>query len=141
DRADALAAELDVPWLRDDAACGRSLIEVFHGDAGSAAATARRLLASDIRLALPVFEAFANEMLGGEAFIAGRFRSALSFFERARAHYAAHRLERGWGIVTKMLYGEALLCLVDEQGPQAVPDLAAKLRPIVRWGRRQARLP
>lgn len=141
DRADALAAELDVPWLRDDAACGRSMIDLFHGDAGSSASTARRILASDIRLTLPVFEAFANEMLGGQAFIAGRFRSARSYFERARAHYTAHRLHRGWGMVTKMLYGETLLCLVDEQGPQAVPDLAAKLRPIVRWGRVQARLP
>ena len=141
ERAGALAAELDMPWLRDEAAYGQSMVAIMHGHAASAVSTARRILASDIRLALPVFDAFANELLGGEAFVAGRFRDAVGYFERARAHYAAHRLESGWGTMAKMFYGEALLCLVDEQGPQAEPDLIGKLRPVLRWARRQARLP
>lgn len=141
ERAGALATELDIPWLRDEAAYGQSMVAVVHGHAAFAVSTAHRMLASDMRLALPAFEAFANELLGGAAFVAGRFRDAVGYFERARSHYTAHRLERGWGAMTKMFYGEALLCLVDEQGPQAEPDLVRKLRPMVRWARRQARLP
>ena len=140
DRADALAAELEVPWMREDAACGRSLLSFFHGDPRTVAHTARRLLASDLRVALPVFEAFANEMLGGDAFVNGRFRAAVNYFELARAHFRLHHLYRGWGLTCKLLYGEALLCLADEEGAHAVPDLLVQLRPLMGWSQRAARL-
>ncbi|WP_437797063.1 hypothetical protein [Sorangium sp. So ce693] len=115
-RADALAAELDVTWLREDAACGRSLVELLHRELETAVRAARGVLSSDTRLALPVFEALPNEILGAEAFLLGRFREAVSYFERARTHYAAHHLNRAWGTLAKLFHSEALLCLADEEG-------------------------
>lgn len=136
-RAGAIAAELDIPWLRDDTACGLAMIEVIYGEPGS---SVRTVLASNMRLALPVFEALPNEILGTEAFIGGRFREAIAYFERARAHYAAHHLNRAWGTMSKLAHGEALVCLADEEGPHAVPEFLDKLRSNARMARRLSRL-
>jgi hypothetical protein len=54
----------------------------------------RSVLASDTRLALPLFEALPTEILGAEAFVSGRFRESIAYFERARAHYSAHHLHQ-----------------------------------------------
>lgn len=138
-RAGALAVELDVPWLRDDAACGNSLVELLHGQLESASQAARRVLSSDVRLALPVLDALATEVLGAEALMSGRFRDAIAYFARARARYLEHHLYRGWGMLTKVWHCEALLCLADEQGQEAVPNLMRELRRNARRARRRQR--
>lgn len=138
-RAGALAVELDVPWLRDDAACGRSVVELLHGQLEPASQAARGVLSSDVRLALPALDALATEALGAAALMSGQFRDAIAFFERARARYLERRLYRGWGMLTKIWYCEALLCLADEQGQDAVPDLLAELRHNARRSRRRQR--
>ena len=140
-RAGALADELDIDWLRHDAACGRALVDALRGDFSASAEAARRVLTADIRLALPVLEALGNEILGLEASISGRFRDSVSYFDRARAHYLAHHLNQGWGVMTKIGFLEARLCLADERGSEAVPDLLATLRSGIRQWRRMARLP
>lgn len=141
DRAYALATELGIPWLRADAAYGRSWVELYHGQPNSAVATARQILGSEIHLDLPVFEGIAQELLGYEAFVNGRFYHAAGYFERAWSSYKTHRLHRGWGTLTQLLYGEALLCLVDTEGPQTVHDLVRTLRHLARRWRRLGRLP
>jgi hypothetical protein len=102
--------------------------------------TVRGILASDTGLALPVFEALPNEILGTEAFVSGRFRESIAYFERARAHYAAHHLYSAWGTLAKLMHGEALLCLADEEGDHAVPELLDKLRQDVHMGRHMSTL-
>jgi tetratricopeptide (TPR) repeat protein len=138
--AGAIAAELDIPWLRDDAACGLSMIRLLYGEFESSALSMRSVSASDMRLALPLFEALPVEVRGAEAFLSGRFREAVTCFERARAHYKAHNLYSGWGTLAKLVHGEALICLADEEGHQTVPDLLDKLRSNARMGRRMSRL-
>jgi hypothetical protein len=141
-RAGALAAELDVPWLACDAACGLAAIEVFFGRFDESSATARRVLASDERMVLPALEAVALEVLAVEALLRGRFRDALVRFDAARHGYAAHDLYRGWGVLTKLGHCEAALCLADEQGADAVPDLLERLRRGATYARRRlAHLP
>ncbi len=136
-RADALARELDVPWLRDDVTCGFSVVELCLGRFESASRAARQVLGSDVRLALPALEALATEILATEALMVGRFREAVAYFQRAQAHYTAHHLYRGWGLLTKAAYSEALVCLADEQGQDAIPDLMATLRRIAQRTRRK----
>jgi hypothetical protein len=89
---------------------------------------------------LPVFEGLPTEVLGAEAFVSGRFRESIAYFERARAHYTAHHLYRSWGTLAKLTHSEALLCLADEEGPNAVPDFLDKLRANAKVGRRMSRL-
>jgi tetratricopeptide (TPR) repeat protein len=136
-RAAALAAELEVPWLESDAACGRGAVELLFGRFEEASRAARRVLGSDERMVLPAFEALALEVLALEALLQGRFRDAVAHFDRARSAYAAHHLYRGWGVLTKVAHCEAALCLADEQGAQAVPDLLARLRRGARYSHRR----
>lgn len=140
-RAGALADELDVAWLRHEAACGRGLTMVFHGEFEESVAYAREVLTSDIRLTLPVFEAMSNEILGLEATLTGRFRDSIAYFDRALSQYRHHHLLDGWGVLTRIGVLEARLCLADEQGAAAVPDLLPTLRGGGRLFRRVSRLP
>lgn len=73
------------------------MIRLLYGEFESSALSMRSVSASDMRLALPLFEALPVEVRGAEAFLSGRFREAVTCFERARAHYKAHNLYSGWG--------------------------------------------
>ncbi len=138
-RAGALAAELGVSWLASDAACGRAAVDVLFGRFEDASRAARQVLGSDERMVLPALEALALEVLAVEALLQGRFRDAVAHFDRARSAFAAHDLYRGWGVLTKVAHCEAALCLADEQGADAVPDLLARLRRGARYSHRRLR--
>ncbi len=141
-RASALATELGIPWLLHDATSGGNLASLLRGDLETAASAARAQLGANINLALPVFEGLAIEILAGEAFMTGRFREAVLYSERARAHYQAHRLYDAWGQAVKLGYIEALLCQADEQGEAAPATLMAELKRELRHHRgRVHRLP
>lgn len=137
-RAAALATELGATWLAGEADRGRSELELFSGQFDESSRTARRLLDADERPALPAFQAFGDEIRAIEALLHGRFRDAVIYFDRAWGHYHAHRLQEGWGLVTELGRCEAVLCLVDEQGRDAVPDLVARLGRSARFLRRRA---
>jgi serine/threonine protein kinase len=139
-RASDAATELDIPWLRDDAACGSSLIDLLQGNFESATSRVRSLLASDIRLALPLFEALPTEILGVEALLSGRYRDAVILLERARTHYLTHNLYRGWGTFAKLMHSEALVCWAEEVGARNVPDFLQRLRANTKMGQRMSRL-
>lgn len=100
----------------------------------------RGVSASDMRLALPLFDALPVEIRGAEAFLSGRFHEAVTCFERARAHYKTHNLYGAWGTLAKLLHGEALVCLADEAGLHAAPDFLDKLHANAAMGRRMSRL-
>ncbi len=63
---------------------------------------ARSLLSADVRLALPAVEAVATEVLGGIAFMTGRYRDASALFERAHLLYVSHHLVHGWGFLMQI---------------------------------------
>ncbi len=138
-RAADLATELGVPWLASDAACGRGAVDLLFGRFEEASRAMRRVLGSDERMVLPALEALALEVLAVEALLQGRFRDAVAHFDRARSVYTAHHLYRGWGVLTKLAHCEAALCLADEQGDGAVPDLLPRLRRGARYAHRRLR--
>ncbi|HMY21968.1 MAG TPA: hypothetical protein PKA58_36840, partial [Polyangium sp.] len=106
----------------------------------SAVARVRLVQASDMRLAMPIFEALPTEILGVEAFLAGRYREAVASLDRARTLYLTHGLYRGWGTFAKLIPSEVLVCWVDEAGADAIPDFLQRLRDNARTGRRMSRL-
>ncbi len=137
----ALADDLNIPWLQLSALSGLALIDVFCGKFPSSVAAANRILASNIRLSLPALEANANEVLGMEAVLSGHFRDAVRYFDYVRAHCRTHRLDNGWGVMSNICHIDARLCLADEQGADAVPDLLPVLRGGIRLFRRMSRVP
>lgn len=139
-RAADNATDLNIPWLREDAACGLSFAELFCGEIASAGQRARLVMASDMRIAMPLFEAMPTEILGVEAFFSGRYREAVASLDRARTLYTTHGLYRGWGTFAKLLHSEALLCWADEAGVDVIPDILRRLRENARVGRRMSRL-
>ncbi|MFO0576451.1 MAG: protein kinase [Polyangia bacterium] len=142
ERASEIAERLQIAWLRADTSCAQALIESIQGRFDQAAERARGLLAEDLRLSLPAIEAVATEVLGGIAFMTGRYRDASALFERAHLLYVSHHLEHGWGFLMQIERSEALLMQADEEGAAAVPDLAARLAEHARLTeRRYGRLP
>lgn len=139
-RAMDLATHSNIPWLHNDAACGLSLTELYRGEFAAAVARMHLVLASKMRLAMPVFEALPTEILGVEAFLTGRYREAIASLDRARTLYLTHGLYRGWGTFAKLVPSEVLVCWVDEAGPDVVPDLLQRLRDNARTARRMSRL-
>ena len=123
-----IVERLQITWLRADTSCAQALIESIQGDFDKAAERARSLLSADVRLALPAVEAVATEVLGGIAFMTGRYRDASALFERAHLLYVSHHLVHGWGFLMQIERSEALLLQADEEGPDAVPALSSRLR-------------
>ena len=123
-----IVERLQITWLRADTSCAQALIESIQGDFDKAAERARSLLSADVRLALPAVEAVATEVLGGIAFMTGRYRDASALFERAHLLYVSHHLVHGWGFLMQIERSEALLLQADEEGPDAVPALTSRLR-------------
>ena len=137
ERAMQIAERLHITWLRADTSCAQALLESIQGHFDKAAERVRSLLSSDVRLALPAVEAVATEVLGGIAFMTGRYRDASALFERANLLYVSHHLERGWGFLIQIERSEALLLQVDEEGEDAVPELTARLREHARLTERR----
>ena len=139
--ARALADELNVPWLRLDSDCGLGMVELFFGNHEAGTRAAKGVLTSGLRLALPALEAQANEIMGIEAALDGRFREAVGYLDRVDSHLKTHRLERAWGSMTKLVRLEARLCLADEQSMKTVPDLLPMLRESRRVWQHMSSLP
>jgi tetratricopeptide (TPR) repeat protein len=128
DLALSMGKELSIGWLVADAACGLSMADALQGRFDEAERAARQLLASDVRLALPAIEALSTETLGWVALLRSQYRESASELGRVREIHERHHLERGWSYLLELAEAEALLCLVDEQGASAVPDLLGRLR-------------
>lgn len=142
EQAAAIAERLPIAWLRADTSCALSIIESIQGHFERSSERARGLLASDVRLSLPAIEAVATEVLGGIAFMSGRYRDAAALFERAHLLYVSHHLERGWGFLMQIERSEALLLQADEEGDGAAPALLSRLAEHARLTeRRFGRLP
>jgi tetratricopeptide (TPR) repeat protein len=126
--AEALAVDLGVSWLAIDAACGRAALQLLGGELDEAEATARRVLGTEERLLLPAFELLATQILAVHALCTGRYADAVRNFDHAGELAARHRLDGAWTLMSVLGHGDALLCLADEMGERAVPDLLPRLR-------------
>ncbi len=142
ERAREVAVDIGSGWLRGDADVGRSIAELAVGELDLAEETARGVLRSEAALALPALQAVATEALGCRAFLTCRFREAVGYLGEAQRMYRSHHLDRGWGFLVHSEHTEALLCLIEVEGPNAVPDLLPQLRRNRRRAaRRMGRIP
>ncbi len=135
------ATESGALWLATDAMCGRMLSAAVCGDLAEAQVLAREVLGSDMRFTFPIFEELAIETLAGVAFVEGRYADASAGYEQAAGVLARHRLQEAWGWLLPMCRVEALCCLADTRGADAVPGLVQRLKNILPTFRRMDRLP
>lgn len=134
--AHAQARAAGTAWLEADAAIACAIADCLLGRFDQALERSHALLASEIRLAFPVVEAVATEVVGGVAFMQGHYHDAVAHLERAMSVYTRHGLNRGWGFLAPLAHVEALCCLADAVGDAAVPDLLVRLKRSQRWIRR-----
>lgn len=133
--AHAQARAAGTAWVEADALAGRAIVDCLMGRFDRALERCQTLLSTDTRLAFPVVEAIATEVVGAVAFMQGRYHQAVAHLERAMDIYARNGLSRGWGFLAPLEHAEALCCLADEAGDAAVPDLHARLTASLRWTR------
>jgi hypothetical protein len=121
-RAEGLAIELGARGLAAEAAGRHAWLAAFRGDLDATARTGRRLVA---QAGPPALAALGAELLALAALLAGRPRDTLAHLDYAalRSRGGCH----GWDVVTALVAVEAALCLVDDEGPDAVPDLDTRL--------------
>ena len=126
-------------WVVADTVLLRAYVASVHGDVAYGRAAAQEILNSDLRLAFPVFDALANEVIAGCALLEGHLHEAVTTYERAKSIYRTSGLDRGWGLLVSMSHIEALCALADEVGDDQVPDFEARLKDSVRWTKRWLR--
>ena len=135
-RAERHARKARAMWLLADArvinAYGRAVV----GEFDAAKQTTADLLGSEICVAFPVIGALATEVNAGVALLEGRYYEAAATYERAKAIYRQGGLDRGWGFLAPLSHLEALCCLADEVGSEAVPNLRSRMKDSLRWVKR-----
>ncbi len=145
-RLDFLEAEREAVamgdlWMATDARCGRGLTEVVLGNFDEALALSSGVLSSDVRLSFSAFDALANEARAGVALMTGRYRDALSGYQRAATLLSQHRLSEGWGWLLPMELVEATCCVVDSSGGGNTGDARRQLRAATKGIKRMGNLP
>jgi hypothetical protein len=129
-RAEGLALELGARGLAAEAAGRHAWLAAFRGDLDTTARTGRRLTAQAGPLRAPALAALGAELLAIAALLDGRPRDALAHLDHAAlpSRGGCH----GWDVVTALVAAEAALCVVGDEGPDAVPELDTRLKRSLR---------
>jgi hypothetical protein len=124
-RAEDLAIALGARGLAAEAAGRHAWLAAFRGELDATARTGRRLVAQAGPPGSPGLAALGAELLALAALLDGRPRDTLAHLDHAalRSRGGGH----GWDAATALVAAEAALVLVDDEGPDAVPDLDARL--------------